>query len=130
MLVNCNNRGCLKSTSALLNTETHEVMCTECGLAITNISESMKRALKSFGQVIRDTSRKAFMMACSNCNANREVVLDDKNNTICKMCKGPIKVHAAMKQAMISIGHKLDAVEEAVETTQPEASKKGKKSKK
>ena len=108
-LINCNNKGCLKASNALLNTKTMEVICTECGKAISNIAEPMKRMLKSFGQILRTDEKKAFMMACTACSANREVVLDKKNNTVCKVCGSAIKVHAAMKQAIMEISKKVAA---------------------
>ena len=101
MLISCTNKGCLQATNALLNKETQEVLCEECGNPITGISESMRRTLLSFGQILRTESRKAFMMACRTCNANREVVVTSKNDTICGICKNPIAVHSAMKQAII-----------------------------
>jgi hypothetical protein len=81
-----------------------EVICCECGKAISNISAIMKNTLKQLGQIIRSAAKKAFMMGCKQCQANREVILDPTtNNTICKVCKSEIKVHAAMKQAMIEL---------------------------
>lgn len=93
----------MKGTDALLDVDTNEVICQECGKPITNISSVMKKTLKSMGQIVRNNVKKAFMMACKNCNANREVVLDSTNNTVCKVCGTEIKVHAAMKQAMVEL---------------------------
>ena len=109
MLILCDNKGCLKSSNALLNPETLEVICQECGKPIGNVSDAMKRTLKSFGQIIRE-SKKAFMLACPQCKANREVVLDQDNNTICKNCHTPLTVHPAFKIAMEEAGG-LDRVE-------------------
>ena len=111
MIITCNNKGCLKSSTALLNTETLEVICQECGKPITNISDSMKRVLKSSGQIIRANEKKAFMILCKACNANREVVLDQNNKTICKLCFSPITVHASFKLAMQGAGAKLDKID-------------------
>lgn len=110
MLIACDNKGCMQSSNALLNVKTLKVICGECGQAIKGVSEPMKRTLKSFGQILRDDERKAFMMACKNCNANREVVLDNDNNTVCRVCQGEIKVHAAMKQAIMEVGAKLSSL--------------------
>ena len=111
MLIACDNKGCMQSSNALLNVKTLEVICGECGQAVKGISEPMKRTLKSFGQVLRVDDRKAFMMACKACNANREVILDNDNGTICRVCKGEIKVHAAMKQAILEVGKKLSSLD-------------------
>ena len=110
-MILCDNKGCMQQSNALLNPETLEVICQECGKSIKSITEPMKRTLKSFGQVLRVDTRKAFMMACKNCNANREVILDDKNNTMCRICKSEIKVHAAMRQAILEVGKKLGSLE-------------------
>ncbi len=111
MLIMCNNKGCMKSSNALLNTDTMEVICQECGNPITNISNSMKRALKNFGQIVRASEKKAFMVNCHNCNANRELVLDQNNKTVCKVCHNQIAVHNAFRAAMEEAGHKLEKIE-------------------
>ena len=110
MLIPCNNKGCLKSSNALLNLETLEVICQECGKPIMGISDSMKRVLKSFSQVIRTNEKKAFMLLCKSCNANREVVLDQNNKTICKLCFAPITVQPSFKLAMQEAGAKLNKI--------------------
>lgn len=107
MLIMCDNKGCQKSSDAKLNAETLEVICQECKQPIRNISGTMKRVLKSSGQIVRDEQRKAFTMGCKSCNANRQVVLDDKNNTVCSICTNPINVHPAMKQAIVEAGVRL-----------------------
>lgn len=103
MLVNCNNKGCMQASNALLDVDSMEVICQECGKPITNLAETMKRALKSFGQIVR-TERKAFMLACNACKANREVVMTQDNKTICKTCHEPIEIHASFKLAMEEAG--------------------------
>jgi len=108
----------MQTTNALLNTETLEVICQECGQSVANVSESMRRTLKSFGQILRTDQRKAFMMACRTCNANREVVLNDKNKTVCSVCNEEINVHPAMRQAIAEIGTRI------VEQTEKRQSKK------
>ncbi len=120
MLIACDNKGCMQQSNALLNVTTSEVICAECSKPIKSISEPMKRTLRSFGQIMRTEERKAFMMACKACNANREVILDNDSNTICKVCKQEIKVHAAMKQAIIEVGRKLSSLdkEDAEETAE------------
>ena len=103
MLIVCDNKGCMKTTEALLDVDKNEVICQECGQAITNISAIMKKTLKTTGNIVRSAHKKAFMMGCKQCQANREVVLDASTNTVCKMCGAEIKVHAAMKQAMVEL---------------------------
>jgi len=110
MLIACNNKKCMQHSDAKLNTTSMEVICAACNNPITNITESMKRALKSFGQTIKENAKKAFVMACKNCNANREVVMSNGGETVCKVCKGAIKVHTAMKQAIKEFGEKEEPV--------------------
>lgn len=102
MLLTCTHKGCLKLGEHKLKVQTDEVICEYCGNAIENITEYTKRVMKSSGQIIKEV-KKAFMMACKNCNANREIMLDVNNNPICKLCGSPVIVHAAMRQAMIEI---------------------------
>lgn len=109
MLIQCGNKGCMQQTNALFDSNTLEVICQECGQSISNVSDAMKRTLKSFGQIIRDDYHKAFMMACRNCVANREIVLNEKNETICSVCKQVVNVHPSMKQAIIEIGQRVVA---------------------
>lgn len=108
MLLQCNNRGCFKSSEAKLDVETQEVICQECGKVIDNISDSMKRALKSFGQIVRSNERKGFVMACTKCRANRELALNEDNETVCKICHEPIAVTPSFRLAMEESGTKLE----------------------
>jgi len=111
MLINCNNKGCMQQSNALLSSNGKDVVCQECGKDISGISTAMKRTLKSFGQVIRTEQRQAFMLACRACHANRQVVLDQNNKTICKQCHGPMTVHPAFRLAMENAGSKLEKVD-------------------
>lgn len=124
MLITCNNQGCFKQSDALLNPETLEVICQECHKSITNVSESMKRVLKSSGQIVRQNKR-AFTLECRACRANREVVVDQNNNTLCKVCHGPIKVHESFRLAMEEVGG-LQRVEVKAPTKKARKSKKAK----
>ena len=121
MLITCTNKGCLQASNALLNEATQDIICGECGGVISNVSDAMKRAMKSFGQIVR-SERKAFMLACGACKANREVVLDQNNDTLCKTCHEPITIHAAFKIAMEEAGGL-----EKVDTTQTDKTKTTKK---
>jgi uncharacterized protein YlbG (UPF0298 family) len=97
----------LKGTNALLDTKTNEVICQECNKPIDNISEPMKRSLKSFGQIVRVSAKKAFMVLCRQCNANREIVLNKNGTTTCKDCHSAVAVPAAFKQALKEADQKL-----------------------
>ena len=107
MLIQCNFKTCQKSSDAQLNVKTQEVFCMECHNVITNVTRAMKGALKSCGQIVRLNEKKAFMVNCGKCNANREVVLNAENDTVCKVCGHNLKLHAAFRQAMEEAGVKL-----------------------
>lgn len=108
----------MKTSNALLEPESLNVVCQECDGTIDNISDAMKRTLKSFGQVIKG-NKQAFMLSCTPCRANREVVMDQNNNTVCKTCHEPITIHAAFKMAMEEAGglEKIDTSKETKKTT-------------
>lgn len=129
MLIVCNNKGCMKNVEAKLDPKTNDVICPECGQVISNISESMKRTLKTFGQIIRDTPKQAFTMACMECNANRQVVLDNNDNPVCSVCHNPIRVHAAMKQALLEVGERVAIKKPEKEQISPPKPKRGRKPK-
>jgi hypothetical protein len=124
MLINCTNKGCMKSSNALLDEGTLEVICQECGKPIEGVSDAMKRTLKSFGQVVRTNERKAFTLACRNCRANREIVLNQNNDTVCKVCHKEISVTAAFKMAMEATGTKLEKIIVEESVVEPKPTKK------
>ena len=98
---NCDNKGCGKTTELMLDVDTNEVVCQECGKPIKGIVETMKKMLKQQGKVIRSSIKKSFMMACRQCNANREVKLDrSTNKALCKVCGSEVSVHPIMLEAM------------------------------
>lgn len=109
MLITCTNKICMQMSNAQLDKDTMEVICEECKKPIDGVTEHMKRLLASSGQIIRDEARKAFSMACNNCKANREVVLNSDNDTVCRICTKPITVHASMRLAIEAAGVKLQA---------------------
>lgn len=120
MLISCDNKGCFKTSNALFDKENDNVICQECGNAITNVSTAMKRTLVSFGQIVRTEQRKGFLMACKTCNANRQVVLNQHGDTICKQCHSPIAVQKAFLAAMESTGAlERVQVEDASASSQP-----------
>jgi len=125
MLINCNNKGCMQGSNALLDESTNEVICKECDQPITNLADTMKRALKSVGQIVR-SERKAFLLACGACKANREVVMDQNKQTVCKTCFEPITIHAAFKMAMEEAGglETVDTSTSKKKTTKKKVTKK------
>lgn len=124
MLLTCDQKKCQKSSNALLDTKTNEVICQECNKPITNISDAMKRSLKSFGQIVRTSAKKAFMVYCRKCNANREIVLNKNNATVCKDCHSAVAVHAAFRQALKEAGQKLEQIEDDSDAKNPTETEK------
>ena len=118
MLITCDNKGCLKASSALLDVKSGEVVCQECNKLITNVSGFMKKALKDAGQIVRNAEKKAFMVHCRQCNANREIILNQTDVAICKDCHSAVVVHAAFKQALKEANKKLKESEESEEDAQ------------
>lgn len=100
MLFECTE--CHKSVEGLLNTKTNDVICPECSGVISNISESMKRTLKSFGRIIRESSPRVFIQPCFECKADREVVLEG-DKVMCRVCKNEVKVRGDIKKEMMGL---------------------------
>jgi len=87
IIINCDNKGCMKSDFHLLDTKTNEVICTECGEVINNVTYFMKIQLKSLGQIVRDSGTKeAFSITCESCNKKNKPLVDKKGNIVCPVC--------------------------------------------
>lgn|SRR5690554_2407285 len=82
----CDNKGCRKEQEPLLNIETNEVECTECGKDIKSVSYFIKVQMKSLGQVKKDEKRsQAFATKCKFCSKTAPpVVKSDKIH--CSLC--------------------------------------------
>jgi hypothetical protein len=68
MFISCDNKGCFESTEALLNKDTNEVICMNCGKNISSVTSFMKVSLRDLGQVSK-TSKKnsSFSIECRDC---------------------------------------------------------------
>lgn len=67
-LIYCNNKSCGRDQEALLDTETNEVECAECGRAIAGITSFTKIQMKTIGQIKRaGSSKQAFATKCPTC---------------------------------------------------------------
>lgn len=85
-IIQCDNRGCLQSQAALLDVESNEVTCAECGNVIKNVTHFAKIQLKSLGQTTkRVKSQQTYSVKCNNCSASGTPVLAD-NILKCKSC--------------------------------------------
>jgi len=70
MLVRCNPT-CRRSngqTDCSLDVDNNNAVCNTCGDVLPNISDFAKLSMKSSGDVIRNTKRKAFTFLCNTCD--------------------------------------------------------------
>ena len=85
--VYCDNKGCGKDMEPLLNVETNEVECTECGRDIKSIHKFTNTQMKSFGQIKRDQKAKqAFSVQCKTCMKDNPPKLGEGDKILCGVC--------------------------------------------
>jgi len=116
MIINCNTKGCMKTTEAKLDLTTNEVICEECGNPIGNLTEFLKRTLKSIGQVIKSEKKTAFQSMCINCKKNQPLKI--KGRTVfCTVCDHQVFVSDAFFSGLKNFltSQDEDDVEEEVE---------------
>ena len=94
MLIPCITKGCRKTSEAKYDKDTGDVICEECGNAITNITQFTKKALLSLGQVLRSKTKQPFQALCKNCNSMRSLFIRSKS-ACCGTCKKKVEVSAA-----------------------------------
>lgn len=82
----CNNKGCGQDQEPLLDLATSQVMCTECGQEIKDVTQFTKNSMKGLGQVKRDVAKKqAFSVNCQSCSKDvKPEVKSDK--AYCPLC--------------------------------------------
>jgi len=86
-LTYCDNKGCSKQQEPLLNLETNEVECTECGKSIKSITVFAKAQMKGLGQIKRDEQKKqAFSVQCRFCKKENAPKLDQDKKILCSVC--------------------------------------------
>ncbi len=87
VILNCDNKGCLKSQAAKLDLLSNAVICVECGGTITNITSFTKNTLKTLGQTTkREKSQDTYSVKCGKCEAEGTPLIE-QNKLICKTCK-------------------------------------------
>lgn len=103
----CGNKGCGKTQEPLLDKETNEVYCSECGGVIVGITEFAKKSMLGMGQ-IKKTAKKteAFMIKCASCSKTAQPLLKS-NKLMCGECKEELKglnsiMHRAVKDFLSS----------------------------
>lgn len=84
--IHCTNKGCRKESEALLNTETNEVECAECGKNI-DVPSMTKVSMLGIGQIKRTKkSEKAFSVECKKCKKVSVPALNDDKDIVCGKC--------------------------------------------
>src|SRR5271154_1462425 len=98
MLLHCHGRKCNTTRDHKLKIDTDEVICMECGDSNVMVSEFMKKAMKSSGDLYRSTAaKKAFMYRCSKCTVDRAPkIVDDQ--AVCATCSHPLNLAAPTVQ--------------------------------
>lgn len=66
-IINCDNKGCGKSTQATLDMEDNKVYCSECNKSINNVTIFTKNQLKNLKQ-IRRPKKESFSTKCHVCS--------------------------------------------------------------
>lgn len=88
--VYCNNKGCGKTQIPLLDTDTNEVICSECNKSINSITSFAKAQMKAMGLVKKaSATRQAFAVGCKACKKSATPVVKDNVLTCCS-CNAPL----------------------------------------
>lgn len=85
-LIQCDNKKCFKLQASLLDPATDNVICSDCGQAIINVTKFAKAQLKSLGQIIKKTTvSSAWSVKCEHCNKHALPKLE-KDKFFCTSC--------------------------------------------
>jgi len=88
----CTNKGCYKMTSdSLLDKESNEIICSECGNPIVGISEFTKRSMLGLGKVRSKHTQKAYSVECKKCTRVGQPIEED-GKFVCFHCKEPLEL--------------------------------------
>jgi hypothetical protein len=109
MLLTCTAKGCLQQSEAKLDRETRDVLCTNCGKAISNVTEYTKKTLDLLGQVVRSAEHRPFQARCRKCAGMREIKLAG-DVAHCAACGSQLQMSAAFMKA-----YRLHLAEQQVE---------------
>lgn len=94
--IHCTNKGCGHQTEALLNENTDQVECRDCGKEIANITSFAKVQLKSLGQVSRRfKTQEAFSVKCTTCQKEVPPKLSKSQEIVCGACASPLTTLSA-----------------------------------
>lgn len=84
----CDNKGCKKEMRPVVNKDTLEAYCTECGQTVNNISIFMRRQMRDQGQVQRNEKKRlAWSVKCNHCQKEGPPELNKSGELVCSFCK-------------------------------------------
>ena len=87
-MLRCDNKGCCQESQALLDVKTDEVLCSECGKSIKNVTSFTKIQMKSIGQIKRTVAaKKSFSIKCNKCLKDDQPILGANDILLCPNCK-------------------------------------------
>jgi ribosomal protein L34E len=90
-MMNCNNKGCGKYQSPVLNTKDNEIYCTECGNKIAGASHFTKVQLKALGQTKKPV-KTAYSIRCEKCKQEGMPKFAANNkDLVCSSCDNILK---------------------------------------
>lgn len=90
MLIWCSNKGCGKSSDAVLDKNDNEVYCVECDKVITNITAFTKATLKSLNQT-RKPTKEPLAMKCASCK-NEQLPGLKNDKFVCRKCQKEMQI--------------------------------------
>ncbi len=99
MLLHCNGKKCNTTREHKLKADTNEVMCLDCEEPNNAVSEFMKNAMKSSGDLYRTTQKKSFMYKCSKCTIDRPAKIIDEQ-AVCASCHTPLNLSTPMLEVL------------------------------
>ena len=87
-MMNCNNKGCGKHQTPVLDIKDNEVYCSECGNIITPVSHFTKVQMKTLGQV-KKPAKSAYSVRCMRCKQEALPKIGANDILICSWCGNP-----------------------------------------
>lgn len=90
-LIYCDNKGCGKDQEPVLDIETDQVLCSECGKAIKSVTQFAKNTMKTLGQIKRQGKKQqAFAVKCLKCNKENPPKINEENQIVCGFCNAEL----------------------------------------